>query len=60
VAAVVFIALDDLCLVDFLAGSAVMRPKCDACRALGLIRLFAGASTQGRRLIELLLSTSIL
>src|ERR1700751_1397483 len=47
-AAVVFIALEDLRLVDFLAGGGVMRPKRDACRALGLIRVFAGAIAQGR------------
>jgi hypothetical protein len=40
-------------------GCGIMRPKCDACRAFGLIRLFAGAITQGQALIELLFSTSI-
>ena len=55
----VFITLDDLCFVDFLAGCGIMRPKRDACRALGLIRVFAGAIAQGRALFELLFSSSI-
>jgi hypothetical protein len=44
---------------DLLAGGGVMRPKRDACRALGLIRVFAGAIAQGRALIELLFSNLI-